>query len=117
MNNRVLRQLLIASVCAALAITTQVANAVDTEGKILILRGGGGTSTTGRMSIYMGKQKPTDVCGLAGWYACDGATTGNGRVRTDLLISAHQHGKTIVAFGTGNCDPYGVEKVSGFDVK
>jgi hypothetical protein len=97
----------------SVSLLAPLAQAVDTEGKILTLRGGG--PVAGRLSILMAKA--TNVCSNPGWYAYDNGTSGTGRIWTDLLVAAYNTGKTIKIFGTGTCDPFGVEKIAGIDVK
>lgn len=97
----------------SVSLISPLANAVDTEGKILTLRGGG--PVAGRLSILM--NKVTNVCSNPGWYAYDNGTIGTGLIWTNLLVAAYNTGKTIKVFGTGTCDPFGVERITGIDVK
>lgn len=105
--------ILVSTFGLAVSLFAPLAQAVDTEGKILTLRGGG--PVAGRLSILM--DKATNVCSNPGWYAYDNGTSGTGRIWTDLLVVAYNTGKTIKIFGTGTCDSFGVERITSIDVK
>jgi hypothetical protein len=106
----------LAAAAAVTCLGAPLAQAVETTGTITALRASDVLPfSSGRVSIKM--TKPSDVCSNPGWYAYDNANAGVFRIYTDLLTAAYQFRRTVTIFGTGTCDAYGVEKISGIDVK
>lgn len=101
-----------------LASAASVANASSVTTQVLDVRMNASTVTAGsaRVSVLT---SGSNSCSTGGWYAFEYPDSGSGaaigKVWAASILSALASGRQVAIYGTGTCDPFGIEILSFID--